>query len=88
MREGEDSRWRNKSGRDRFSKVNKWENRHRKGDIKMAFTGRELLISSLTEKCLHRTVTEVIEKGQGVGMSMRDARETENNFINSAIQRI
>ena len=60
MKKESGGRWRSKAGKDRWSQVNMWKNSH-KPEFKMLFTGRELLLSSLKEKCFHTNMSKALE---------------------------
>ena len=46
------------------------------GNLKTDFTGRELLLSSITEKCYHEQIKRVIENGESESVKL------EQDFIN------
>ena len=52
------------------------------GETKADFTGRELLISSLREKCYHYEVKKLIERGGS------DIYNLEKLFIDEVISRL
>jgi len=87
MRKEAGGRWRSKSGKDRWSKVNKWKQSH-KPNFKMLFTGRELLLSSIKEKCVHRGVTKALEDQDRVYSKFLEAQKVEQGFVKATIDRI
>ena len=46
------------------------------------FTGREILTSSLYEKCYHKTLSDIISKGQ------KDSQDLEKKYIDKLVKRL
>lgn len=55
---------------------------YQEGTAKTDFTGRELLIASLQEKCYHRELAEIIELGG------KDNFDLERTFIDKMVSRL
>ena len=51
-------------------------------DVQADFTGRELLISSLYEKCYHMALSDIISKGK------KDSQDLEKKYIDKMVSRL